>query len=165
MRKRLIDYSAVAGRPITTLASILDLEGGSAGIFNAVSRQYIARATAIDSAHYPETLGHMVIINAPGFFTMIWRIIAKMLDERTVRKIDILGGPSAWRPVLESVIGKDRLPVQYGGTYQVDRIFHVRCAFEYDGAERSSRQCPLNYKRIHAISDTHPCPFFFFFSV
>ena len=75
VRSRLADNSNALGRPITTLASILDLEHGSSGIFNASSRAYIARATAIDSAHYPETLGKMLIINAPGFFAMIWKVI------------------------------------------------------------------------------------------
>ena len=49
-----------------------------------------------------------------------------MLDERTVRKIEIHSSPSSWRPRLEEIIGKDRLPTQYGGTMKVDRIFHQR---------------------------------------
>lgn len=127
LRNRFAEYSERAGRPVTTLVSVLDLEGATVGMAGAATRQYIGRASSLDSAHYPETLGKMLIINAPGFFTMVWKMISVMLDERTVRKIEILGGPSSWRARLDDVVGKDRLPTQYGGTLAVPQgLFHVR---------------------------------------
>ena len=90
VRPRLVDFSARAGRPITTLASILDLENVSTSVASSATRNYIQRASATDSAHYPETLGKMFIINAPGFFAAFWQLIKGFFDERTTRKIEII---------------------------------------------------------------------------
>lgn len=68
VRSRLVECSASAGRPVTSLTSVLDLEGVSSAMAGSATRTYIKKATAIDGAHYPETLGKMFIINAPSFF-------------------------------------------------------------------------------------------------
>lgn len=119
-RQRVASASRAAGRPIHTIASVLDLEGLTMKQAGSATRSYIARASSLDSAYYPETLGKMLVINAPGFFTAIWALIKALLDERTVRKVEILGGPSAWQPRLfELCGGANRVPTEYGGTLVV----------------------------------------------
>ena len=70
----------------------------------------------IDSKHYPETLGHMFIINAPSIFSLAWPLITPFLDERTQRKIDVISSPEAWKKRLREFIDPESLPVEYGGT-------------------------------------------------
>jgi hypothetical protein len=48
----------------------------------------IAKRTQIN---YPETLGSMLIINAPFFFAGVWSSIKGFLDERTRSKVEIVG--------------------------------------------------------------------------
>ena len=43
------------------------------------------------SINYPETLGSMLIVNAPFFFAGIWGTIKGFLDERTRSKVEIVG--------------------------------------------------------------------------
>jgi hypothetical protein len=40
---------------------------------------------------YPESLGVMFIINAPFIFKSIWAFVHPMLEERTRKKIHVLG--------------------------------------------------------------------------
>jgi hypothetical protein len=54
---------------------------------NATARAYIGRASQLDSAHYPETLYKLLIVNAPTVFQFAWSIVKGYLDERTTRKV------------------------------------------------------------------------------
>jgi CRAL/TRIO domain len=111
--------SKAAGRAIVATTSILDMNGISMKVAGAEARAFVKRCSAIDSANYPETLGTMLIINAPGIFTAIWSMVKGFLDERTVAKIQILGGPSSWMPKLEELVDKDKIPEEYGGTLKI----------------------------------------------
>ncbi|KAJ7191525.1 CRAL-TRIO domain-containing protein, partial [Mycena haematopus] len=62
-----------------------------------------------------ECMGAFYIINAPWAFTAIWAAIKPWLDEVTVKKVHILGGPSAYKPELLAQIDKEALPKQFGG--------------------------------------------------
>ena len=72
--------------------------------------------SAIDSLCFPETLNKMVIVNAPGFFTMTWKVIRGWIDQRTAAKVEVIG--SCQRKLLETLsnfVDPDELPSDYGG--------------------------------------------------
>ena len=58
-------------------------------------------------------LGKMYIINSPLLFTAIWSIIKGMLDEATVKKIEIVG--SNYKNKLLESIPPENLPDFLGG--------------------------------------------------
>jgi hypothetical protein len=88
MRERFRSATAEAGRPVTTLVSVLDLEGMTMRQAGAATRTYIGRASALDSAHYPETLGKMLVINAPGIFAAVWAVAGRADGGRRVQRCD-----------------------------------------------------------------------------
>ena len=53
-------------------------------------KKSMGKVLAVDQNHYPEMLGRTCIINAPGFFKMIFGIVKPMLDARTQSKIEVL---------------------------------------------------------------------------
>ena len=105
-------------RAINCNTSILDLEGFSLGSFMGETKAYLNQVSEINQNYYPETMGKMLIINAPGLFTTVWSVVKGWLDPRTVGKIEILGGPSQYQPRLFDVLGKDNTPKEYGGNYE-----------------------------------------------
>lgn len=107
------------GKPVSSLLTVLDMEGMSMSLISASARSYVARTSAIDTAYYPETLGAMYIINTPAIFSTAWSIVKTFLDKGTVAKIHILGGPSSWKPELAKVLAPEATPVEYGGTLVV----------------------------------------------
>jgi hypothetical protein len=119
MRNLFAEMSARAGRPVHTITTIMDMEGMSMKMIGALTRNYIAAMIGIDSAHYPETLGKMIFVNVPGFFSMGFAMIKPFLDERTVRKIEIMSTRDVWVPRLVELVGAANLPVEYGGSYVV----------------------------------------------
>lgn len=69
---------------------------------------YIAQDT------YPDSLGNMFICNAPLIFTSIFTMIKSWLDERTRKKIFVLG--SNYRGQLFEFCDLDQIPDFLGGT-------------------------------------------------
>ncbi|KAF8173762.1 CRAL-TRIO domain-containing protein [Mycena galopus ATCC 62051] len=114
LTSRLPACSAAIGHPVETSLTILDLGGVSLSNFIRV-KDYIAATTYIGQNYYPECMGAFYIINAPWAFTAVWAAIKPWLDEVTVKKVHILGGPSAYKPELLAQIEKKALPKQFGG--------------------------------------------------
>ena len=72
--------------------------------------------SAIDSLCFPETLNKMVIVNAPGFFSMTWKVIRGWIDQRTAAKVEVVGScPHKLLEKLSNFIDPDELPSDYGG--------------------------------------------------
>src|SRR5712671_4854205 len=57
--------------PITSTTSIIDLGGVSLGLMWSL-RRHLQQASELATAHYPETLHRIAIINAPAFFPTVW---------------------------------------------------------------------------------------------
>ncbi|TFK64705.1 hypothetical protein BDN72DRAFT_825273 [Pluteus cervinus] len=109
--------SKVAGHPVETCTTILDLKGVSMTNFYRV-KDYVGKATGIGQDRYPETMGKFYIINAPWAFTAVWTVIKPWLDEVTVKKINILGG--SYKDTLLQQIPAENLPVEFGGKCQCE---------------------------------------------
>jgi len=60
----------------------------------------------------------MIIVNAPRFFSLTWRIIKGWLDSRTASKIEIFSNKISMKERLLELVDADQLPEDYGGTGQ-----------------------------------------------
>ncbi|KAH6593244.1 hypothetical protein BASA50_007451 [Batrachochytrium salamandrivorans] len=76
----------------------------------------VREVSGIAQNYYPEMLGKMYIINAPMLFTVVWNMVKPMLDEVTVKKINILG--SSYKSTLLETIDAESLPDFMGGSCQ-----------------------------------------------
>lgn len=52
----------------------------------------VKTASKITADNYPESLGQLMICNAPWVFTGVWSMIKGWIDEVTRKKINIVGG-------------------------------------------------------------------------
>lgn len=43
-------------------------------------------------AHYPETMGQVLVVRAPRVFPVLWTLISPFIDEKTRNKFVICGG-------------------------------------------------------------------------
>lgn len=116
--EKLINYrfsacSAKSGRFFEQSTTILDLQGVNLSSFRDVY-SLVTQVSSIGQDYYPELLGKMFIINAPMLFTATWVVIKQMLDERTVKKISIIG--SSYKSQLLEYIDEENLPDFLGGT-------------------------------------------------
>ncbi|KAJ3091571.1 cytosolic factor, phosphatidylinositol/phosphatidylcholine transfer protein [Quaeritorhiza haematococci] len=112
---RLHACSLKAGLHLEQSCTILDLKGVSLSQFGNVY-SLVKQVSNIAQNYYPEMLGKMFIINTPMLFTAVWNMVKPLLDEVTVKKINILG--SSYKNKLLEVIDAENLPAMYGGQCQ-----------------------------------------------
>lgn len=55
----------------------------------------------------------MYIVNAPFIFTAIWAIVKGFIDEKTRKKINIMGG--SYKKTLLKAVDPENLPIWLGG--------------------------------------------------
>lgn len=96
--------------------TVLDLDQLSASAMGSRTMSIINEQAKIDSLCFPETMHKMIIVNAPRFFAMSWKIIKGWLDVRTANKIEIISSKKNMHIRLKEIIDEDKLPSDYGGT-------------------------------------------------
>ncbi|KAI0300807.1 CRAL-TRIO domain-containing protein [Russula brevipes] len=109
--------SAAAGRPIRQALVIVDLKGFGLSqfwTFKSIARRFFD----VSQNYFPETMGQLIIINAPTSFTAIWSMIKPWLAPRTLDKITILGAnhPDQHAVLLLDLVPPENLPTALGGT-------------------------------------------------
>lgn len=104
------------GLNIETFTVVIDAAGWSLKLATSDAFTFIKGMASTDADHYPERLGTLVVINAPGVLAFAWKVIQGFLDDVTKAKIKILSSDTnEWRPVLLDLIDDDQIPAQYGG--------------------------------------------------
>jgi hypothetical protein len=109
------EQSRKLGVIVETITVVIDIKDMQMRQVNRDFLSMIKRIADIDQRLYPETLGALYIINAPSLFPFVWRVVKEFIDAKTAEKIHILSKESEWRPVLESNIGLENMPSEYGG--------------------------------------------------
>ncbi|KAJ3308766.1 cytosolic factor, phosphatidylinositol/phosphatidylcholine transfer protein [Boothiomyces sp. JEL0838] len=110
---RLKACSEKAERHLEQSTTILDLKGVQLSSFSSVYG-IVSEVSKIAQNYYPEMLGKMYIINAPMLFTAVWSMVKQLLDEVTVKKINIVG--SNYKNALLESIDEQNLPDFLGGS-------------------------------------------------
>jgi len=110
--------SAAAGRPIRQALVIIDLKGFGLAQFWAL-KSIARRSFEVSQSFFPETMGQMLVINAPASFTAIWTIVKPWLSPRTLDKISVLG-TDQHHAALRDLIDPENLPAALGGTCTCD---------------------------------------------
>jgi hypothetical protein len=113
---RMRQQSQATGYNIETFTCVIDSGGWGMRLATSDAFAFIKGMASVDSDHYPERLGNLVVVNAPSMLAMAWRVIQTFLDDVTKAKIKIFSSNrKEWEPVLQSLIDPDQIPAEYGG--------------------------------------------------
>uniref|UniRef100_A0A6B2L9S6 CRAL-TRIO domain-containing protein n=1 Tax=Arcella intermedia TaxID=1963864 RepID=A0A6B2L9S6_9EUKA len=99
---------------IEDFALVIDAHGWKISYATSDAYNFVKTIVGVDSAHYPERLGKVIVIRAPMALATAWAIIKNWLDPRTRDKIEILD--SDYHEKLFSTVDKDQIGPEYGGT-------------------------------------------------
>ncbi|KAJ3182913.1 cytosolic factor, phosphatidylinositol/phosphatidylcholine transfer protein [Gaertneriomyces sp. JEL0708] len=102
------------GKPVEKHCVIFDCTGLGIWQFDMAGLNLLKAVSDLDSKVYPERLGKLFIVNAPGIFARAWKIISRWLDKRILEKIFICGAD--YKDVLLQHIDASNLPDFLGGT-------------------------------------------------
>lgn len=117
--KRLLEYKHNNSNFVRfETITILDLDHLKASQLNSRTLAIIKKQSFIDSLCFPETMNKMIIVNAPRFFSITWKIIRGWLDPRTSGKIEIFSSKVLMKERLLELVDAVQLPEDYGGTSQ-----------------------------------------------
>nr|XP_050026709.1 SEC14-like protein 2 isoform X4 [Dermacentor andersoni] len=64
--------------------------------------------------HFPECLEKCIMINAPHFFPIMWKLIRPFLTQRTTDKVEIFA-KDGWKERLLEIVDAEILPAHWGG--------------------------------------------------
>lgn len=113
MNWRFPSCSEVAGKHIGQSCAILDMTHGSIGTVNKRVYGLVKLAAQVGSDYYPECMGNTFVVNAPFLFAGVWAICKGFLDEKTRKKIKIIGG--GFLSTLRDYIEDQDIPTFLGG--------------------------------------------------
>lgn len=95
--------------------TVLDLEGMRMRDFVGECVEYVKMCSQFTGQHYPERAGHVIVVNVPLWFSMIWNVVKPMVDEVTLQKISIVRGQQEVFEALAAKIPVENIPPEYGG--------------------------------------------------
>eukprot|EP00656_Telonema_subtile_P017050 TRINITY_DN19062_c0_g1_i1.p1 TRINITY_DN19062_c0_g1~~TRINITY_DN19062_c0_g1_i1.p1 ORF type:complete len:517 (-),score=95.20 TRINITY_DN19062_c0_g1_i1:269-1819(-) len=114
LRFRFPACSELAGRTVYQTMSVMDLKGVPVSLFfDSKARGLLTSIIGVLNHNYPEQMAGMFIINAPGAFSILWRVIRNFVDPVTRTKIRILG--SNFLPELLKAMPIENVPEIFGG--------------------------------------------------
>jgi hypothetical protein len=100
--------SARAGRPVQRQVNILDLRGFAVSSMTGRALELTKAIAGVNSNHYPETLDACYIINPPLLMSAVFSLVARMMDEKTRAKIQVVPGSGAELAAkLRELLGPD----------------------------------------------------------
>lgn len=70
--------------PISSTVTLVDVSDVSLSRFWSL-RPHMSAASVLASMYYAETLGRIIIVGTPFWFSTVWNWICKWFDEATVR--------------------------------------------------------------------------------
>ena len=115
VRHRLPACSQKTGQHIEKSMTVLDL-GGCSVMQDLKIKDLLQLIIHIGQNYYPETMGMTFIINAPWLFDTTWNVIKHLMDEVTVKKIQIYKTGKNYSNELFSLCEPDTIPANIGGT-------------------------------------------------
>lgn len=115
--RRLPACSIQMGSTITQIVSIVDLKGFGFSHFSRQSQQVLKALIQLAQSKFPETLGKMFVVNAPGIFSITWNFLKPLIDPKTLAKVSV----SSKFGDLHETVDPSELPTFLGGSCVYER--------------------------------------------
>mmetsp|Transcript_65076 Transcript_65076/g.96125 ORF Transcript_65076/g.96125 Transcript_65076/m.96125 type:complete len:508 (-) Transcript_65076:599-2122(-) len=96
------------------IITVANLEGLTRAQLGSESIDILKKASSVGDC-FPEILHKAVVINAPSFFAVSWRLIRNFLDPGTAKKIEIISNKKKGQKRLAEIIDENLLPSDFDG--------------------------------------------------
>ena len=117
---------------------VLDLQGIGMKQMGKETMKTIKKILSADSDNYPDSLKKLFIINAPGFFTFIWRVIRPWLHPVVLAKIEMTQKGNVLSALEETGAAECCKSAAYGGTATpIKGITNAQCFLPFGGYRRA----------------------------
>ena len=98
---------------LATMISIIDLQGLHLGVLRKPDIiSFVKRFVSTIDSYYPRSAHKTLLLNAPRWFSTLYKLISPLLRETTKAKIQILTRSKQQDEALQSVLGQDSATMQ-----------------------------------------------------
>lgn len=99
------------GPPDGVMTTVMDLKNVNFQTFrDAEIRKFLIKFVKTMSDHYPQRSHKTLIINAPSWVNMAYKLVKPLLRESTKKKITLLNGGEKQDKTLIEILGKESVP-------------------------------------------------------
>jgi hypothetical protein len=126
--------------------NVIDLTGLSASQFSNDTMDALKIISKIGD-YFPETMHCLIVLNAPTWFSMTWRIIQGFIDPRTAKKIQVFGSETKGRNRLFELVDESEVPTDFGGKAGSTDLTIRKLAFGNDWNKRRLAVDLMHVKR------------------
>ncbi|KAH8648681.1 CRAL-TRIO domain-containing protein [Xylariales sp. PMI_506] len=132
--------------PFDTACLIFDMTGFGLRNMDFPAVRFII---SVFESRYPETLGLVLIHNAPYVFSGIWRVVKAWLDPVIASKINFTRSTAD----MEEFISKENLQAEYGGKDDWTYSYVEPQAGENDCFQEEEKKAPIEAERAKIIDE------------
>lgn len=104
--------------------AVLDIEKVTMSSLGGEALDMLRKTIAWANQHYPERSYAILVVNAPSWFSFLWRLIKSLVHENTQKKVRVLSKREVLDGLLE-YIDIEQIPEYYGG--KLDYGGHDSC--------------------------------------
>ncbi|CAM9100515.1 unnamed protein product [Chrysoparadoxa australica] len=107
-------YQVLSPRDDQRVTIVLDVAGiKMKDLYRGEVVKFLKAAVGMTTRHYPSRSARTFVINVPSWFSMVFKLVKPLLDERIQAKLCIYG--AAYHQPLKEWVGEASLPTEYGG--------------------------------------------------
>eukprot|EP00752_Nemacystus_decipiens_P005681 g5141.t1 len=99
--------------PEGKLFTCMDMKGTKLSMFAGEVKEFLLRSAKMIGAHYPERSYKIFILNAPWWFSVVWKFVTPFVHANTRAKVVVCGGN--FLDKLSELIDLDSIPTAVGG--------------------------------------------------
>ena len=111
-------WTYMAGNESMTTVTGVDVQNVGLYDLKGVVKEYLGAVSKLSQENYPERASKICVLNAPGWFSMLWNVIKLGVSERVQKKVFIMS--AAQSATLTKVIALQDIPMEYGGGLAFD---------------------------------------------
>jgi hypothetical protein len=120
--KMLYDQSEKLQKAVSKVVVIQNAAGVGFKHIHSQALDVIKSLGKIDEDNYPEFLGSLVVLNAPGFFSIVFKLVKPFIDPITLSKICVFGTDEGWKTDARFLewLSVDQVPKLWGGESEIE---------------------------------------------
>jgi len=108
------------GRPLGGNTLILDLEGMSMDFCKLHNARSYGKLIENRDMLLPCTIGNILVIRAPKFFSLAWRLAGSFIDDTTREKVQVASSAADSLALMRKFVSDDVIPAYLGGRLHIE---------------------------------------------
>ena len=115
---------------------VLDFEGIGMKQFSSDTLKCVKKLIGDDSDNYPDSMRKLLMVNTPGFFSFVWRLLKPLIHPKILGKIGIFGNGPDMKAAFQALgVADICCPPSFGGSASpIPHVTNAACYLPFGQA-------------------------------